>query len=303
VEEVKAAAPVTPVPDAVKPPADNHNGARPGAVPAIAPKLQPLIPATAPEEVAIPPLASTAAFFVHARAQMDMMRDLVEMIRNTPGRGVQQEMITDLLLGVHLLVANAEESGQHSIALMASALEGLLKKLRENAANLSASTLQAVAAAAALIQDLCKVEPSPDLAIAPPIRALVVDDDPVSLRAVSGALQMRFSKPESASDGKCAMALAAEKPFDVIFLDVQMPDFDGFEVCARIHENPVNHRTPVVFLTNHNAPDMRDKSEACGGSDFLDKSCLGSELTLKALSFALRRRLQNTWGAVPQNVN
>jgi CheY-like chemotaxis protein len=306
VDEAIAATPAAPLAEPTRLVADHIAEALPKTAPALERKLEPepapLLPTTSPPvEDYLPETKPAGQFFVHARAQIDMVRELVERIRITSDQRVQREMITDLLLGVHLLAANAEESGQDSIVLMTSSLEGLLKKLLENVTNLTSSTLQAVSAAAALIQDLCTIEPGPDLATVPPIRALVVDDDPVALRALTSALQMRFSKPESASDGKSATALATEKPFDVIFLDVQMPDLDGFEVCSRIRETSANCRTPVIFLTGNDAPAMRAKSEIVGGSDFLAKSCLGSELTLKALSFALRRRLQNTWGKTAQS--
>jgi CheY-like chemotaxis protein len=99
------------------------------------------------------------------------------------------------------------------------------------------------------------------------------------------------------------MALAAETPFDVIFLDVQMPDVDGFEVCTRIRESSANRLTPIVFLTSHHEAAMRAKSESCGANDFITKPYLPSELTLKALAFALRGRLQNNGGAVVQAAN
>src|SRR5437773_727546 len=63
----------------------------------------------------------------------------------------------------------------------------------------------------------------PDAATNPPVRILVVDDDPVMRRAVIGSLQTAFERPESADSGKAALTLAAEKTFDVIFTDVQMP--------------------------------------------------------------------------------
>jgi hypothetical protein len=48
---------------------------------------------------------------------------------------------------------------------------------------------------------------------------------------------------------------------------------------------------------------MRAKSESCGGNDFLTKPYLASEITLKALAFALRGRLQNASGAAVQAAN
>ena len=286
--------PASPLPDAVKSVGDGGEGvAQREPTPAVEPKHLPLVPATVscngsvrlhPEPVAM--------FFTQARLQIDKVRKVGELALVTPDHRVQQEMITDLFLGVHSLAVSAESAAQHSIALTAAALEGLLKKLLQDPANLSSSTLQSVVTAATLIQDLCVGEPKPGLATAPPIRALVVDDDPVALRSTGNALQRTFSKPQCAPDGESALALAAETPFDVIFLDVQMPDLDGFEVCNRIRENSVNRHTPVIFITGHDTTTLRAQSGACGGNDVLIKPCLASELNLKALSFALRGRLR-----------
>jgi CheY-like chemotaxis protein len=203
-------------------------------------------------------------------------------------------MITGLFVKVHMLAAGAEDARQHTIALTAAALEILLKKLLQNVKHFSGSALQTVSMTVALIRDLCARESAPDLAMAPPIHVLVVDDDPVALRAISHALQRTLPKPESASDGKSALARVAERRFDMIFLDVQMPDLDGFEVCRRIRETSANGLTPVVFLTSTDAAGLRVKSEICGGNDFLTKPCLGSELTLKALVSSVRGRLENS---------
>jgi CheY-like chemotaxis protein len=313
VDELKIEEPVAPLPEApvvveaVEPGeqlADYQAEDRSEEEPIFVRKRIPLVSATVPAgEDELSEAERAESFFIQARVQMDVMRELAEMIRNTPGNSVKQQMITELVLGIHLLAVNAEGCRQHSIALVASALEGLLRKMLENAANLSASALEAATMAATLIQDLCAQEPNPDLATAPAIRALVVDDDPVCLRAMSSALQMRFSKPESATDGKSALALAAERTFDVIFLDVQMPDVDGFEVCSRIRETAANRDTPVVFVTSHNAEILRERLELGGNNDFLSKPYLSSELNLRALALALRGRMQGASETVLETAN
>jgi CheY-like chemotaxis protein len=251
----------------------------------------PILPVGAPADVEAVSRPESG-YFKHARTQIAGMRDLVVLAGNAVDAGTRLEAVTDLLLAAHSLAVSADGIGQHSIALVASSLEGLLKKLLDTKAKLSASTLQTVAGAMELIDDLCAKESGPDLATAPPIRLLVVDDDPVGLRAISNALQTKFPKPASACDGKSAIELAAEKPFDAIFLDVQMPDIDGFGVCSRIRENSANRGTPVVFVTGHDADAMRSKSQHCGGNEVLTKPYLITELTLTALSFAIRRRMQ-----------
>lgn len=84
-------------------------------------------------------------------------------------------------------------------------------------------TLGTAAAAIDVLNDLCSKGVRPDLATTPAVNILVVDDEPLTRRAIVGALQTAFLKPDSAESGEAALALAREKTFDVIFLDVQMP--------------------------------------------------------------------------------
>jgi CheY-like chemotaxis protein len=174
---------------------------------------------------------------------------------------------------------------------MSIALEGLFRKLLEDPKNSTASTLATVACAVDLLGDLCVPGLKADLAINPPIHMLVVDDDLIARRAITGVLQTAFEKPESVENGEAALALAAEKPFDVIFLDVIMPGMDGFEVCSKIRETVPNRRTPVVFVTSQDDAHARDQISRSGGNDLLGKQFLTSEITVKALTFALRGRL------------
>ena len=129
-------------------------------------------------------------------------------------------------------------------------------------------------------------------------KVLVVDDDPLARRAVVCALQMAFEKPEAVENGEAALALAAGKPFDVIFLDVQMPGMDGFAVCKKIREFDANGKTPIVFITGHADFNARNQMSGCGGSDFVGKPFLKSEITVKALTFALRGRLEENATAI-----
>jgi len=78
----------------------------------------------------------------------------------------------------------------------------------------------------------------------------------------------------------------------VIFLDVVMPGMDGFEVCSRIRDTVPNHATPVVFVTGRDDFDTRAQMGRNGGSDLMGKPFLTSEITVKALTFALRGRLE-----------
>jgi DNA-binding response OmpR family regulator len=80
--------------------------------------------------------------------------------------------------------------------------------------------------------------------------------------------------------------------YDVIFLDVEMPGMDGFEVCSRIRTTVANRTTPVVFVTRHSDFGSRAKSSLSGGRDLIGKPFLTFELALKALTIVIQRRSQ-----------
>jgi CheY-like chemotaxis protein len=143
-----------------------------------------------------------------------------------------------------------------------------------------------------LARDLCATQVPPDLAVHPPIHLLAVDDEPMARRALTCALQMAFAKPESVDSGEAALALATDRPFVVIFMVVQMPGMDGFKACLAIHETEPNRNTPVVFVTSDREFKTRAQAATSGGSDFMTKPFLNAEITLKALTCALRGRFE-----------
>jgi len=204
----------------------------------------------------------------------------------------RQTLLADGFLRINSLVPRSGPEVVHPAYHMSAALEGLLRKMLQNSEHATPSTLATVASAVDLLNDLCVPGLKADLAINPPIHILVVDDDLVARRALVGALQTAFKKPESAENGEAALALALEKAFDVIFLDVVMPGMDGFEVCSRIRATVPNRATPVVFVTGRNDFSARAQMSRNGGDDLMGKPFLTAEITVKALTFALRGRLQ-----------
>ena len=77
---------------------------------------------------------------------------------------------------------------------------------------------------------------------------LVVDDNPASRYATSHILRAEGFQVLEAASGQEALMLAQQGP-DLVVLDVNLPDIDGFEVCRRLRASPVTARTPVVHLS------------------------------------------------------
>jgi CheY-like chemotaxis protein len=237
------------------------------------------------------------AFLVRAAKQLDPLWELCQTILQIPNQETRQTLLADGFLRINSLLPGSGPPVVHPAYQMSVALEGLLRKMLEHSRHATPSALDTLATAVALLTDLCVPGLQSDLAIKPPIHMLVVDDDLVARRTLVGALQTAFAKPESAENGETALALTLGKPFDVIFLDVVMPDMNGFELCKKIRAAVPNRFTPVVFVTGQSDFDARAQMSRNGGDDLMGKPFLTSELTVKALTFALRGRLRQskTW--------
>lgn len=200
--------------------------------------------------------------------------------------------IHELYRRVHALNGNAGLAGLTLIAQMAAAFEALLKELYEKPKNLNASTIRTVAAAVDFLGILFDRGTQPEKQELPPSRILVVDDEAISRRAITYALDKARLQSIGEDDPNKALDLLSQGEFDLIFLDVDMPEMSGFELCAKLRAMPHLKKTPVVFVTSLNDFDNRTNSMMAGGNDFIGKPFLFIELTVKALIYVMRARVQ-----------
>ncbi len=196
--------------------------------------------------------------------------------------------VHELLRRVHALTGNAGIAGMMQISQMADALEALLKELYEKPKNINASTLRTVASATDFLGILFEQSKLPEKPDVPPANILVVDDEAISRRAVTYALEKAKLKSVNIEDPLLAFKLLSENKFDLIFLDVDMPGMNGFELCSKLRSLPEHKKTPVVFVTSLNDFESRANSTMSGGNDFIAKPFLFIELAVKALVYVLR---------------
>jgi two-component system OmpR family response regulator len=122
----------------------------------------------------------------------------------------------------------------------------------------------------------------------------------ISRHAVAVALKKAFNQPDLAANSEAALAQASMISYDAIFLDVLMPGMDGFELCSSIRKSSINRLTPIIFVTSQGDFEARTSSNICGGSDLIAKPFLTFEITVKALVFALRGRLEKQKAQAPE---
>lgn len=116
-------------------------------------------------------------------------------------------------------------------------------------------------------------------------RILVVDDEPYITDVVTAALQFEGFVSDEAPTGAQALDRARANPYDLIVLDVMLPDIEGFEVCRRLRSWGVS--TPVLFLTARDS--TADKlSGLAEGDDYMTKPFSPDELVAR-IRAVLRR--------------
>ena len=275
---------VTPAPAAIRAAITSSLGAtRTTTATTGAPRLKAKKAAPAPD--------SNQDFTERAAPALLALENILDEVTRATAQGEAKESLGVFYVQTHAFVTDAEKAGFQLAALLGLNLERLAKKLYEKPAQANPSTLHTVASALRLLREVCQPGVEQKSADASRVRMLVVDDEPLARRAITGALQLAFDQPDSAEDGIAALALAREKAYDVIFTDVRMPGLDGFALCAQIRKTELNPHTPVIFVTSLGDDAAREQAALSGGNDFIAKPCLPAEITLKALTFIIRKRL------------
>lgn len=112
---------------------------------------------------------------------------------------------------------------------------------------------------------------------------LIVDDHPVNLLFMHKFFSaLGFTAVEQAIDGRTAILLAQKQVFDVIMMDCQMPDIDGFEAAATIHRNYAQNGQPkpvIIAVTADAMAGTREKCMASGMQDYISKPVETAKLT------------------------
>jgi CheY-like chemotaxis protein len=248
----------------------------------------------APSEVPPAPLAQVGTFLEIAPNRIEAIRTVLSQITRSPKAAARQKTLAELCSLVRSFRVICDAPDLAPVWQFSAALEGLLNQLSQDPSRITTSALGTVSGAIALLESLSVPGVTPDLAANPPPRFLVVDDDPISRHALSVVLKKALEAPDLAADGGEALTMATQRHYDVIFLDVEMPGMDGFELCSRIRNSLANGTTPVVFVTGHSDFDSRARSSAAGGHDLIAKPFQSFELIVKTLTLLLSTRLQSS---------
>ncbi len=120
-------------------------------------------------------------------------------------------------------------------------------------------------------------------------RILIIDDDPTSIQLVRSLLA-DIGECHFALDGAQALTLVSELRPDLILLDIDLPDSDGFRVCKKLRADPEVGQVPIMFLTNSHTIGHEARALALGGDDFVRKPFSAPVLCARVRRLVDRKR-------------
>ena len=122
---------------------------------------------------------------------------------------------------------------------------------------------------------------------------LIVDDTLANLRVLSSMLTEQGYKVRGVSNGPMALTVARSATPDLILLDINMPDMDGYEVCRHLKEEEKTLDIPIIFISA--LDEVTDKIQAftAGGVDYVTKPFQFEEVLARVETHLVLRRLQN----------
>ena len=110
---------------------------------------------------------------------------------------------------------------------------------------------------------------------------LVIDDDKFIHKVIRNALVVEGFELIYAHDGAEGLELASEKKPNIIILDIEMPNMNGYEVCEQLKQNEDTQEIPVVFLSSHTDLRARMQGYEAGAEDYLVKPFEKEDLVAK----------------------
>ena len=142
-------------------------------------------------------------------------------------------------------------------------------------------------------------------------RVLVVDDDPLNRMLLTRSLEQEGHRVGSAASGQEALEILREKPFDVVLLDIVMPELDGVSVLERLKRDPVLQHVPVIMISAVDEIDTVVRCIEMGSEDYLPKpfnpvllrARINAALAKKRLHEVERERVREVFSRfVPEHV-
>jgi DNA-binding response OmpR family regulator len=216
-----------------------------------------------------------------------LRRHLHEITRDGQARGAAREFYQH----IHGFAEQMSVLGQRSLHCLAGQIEALALDLHKFPEQINPSVLRTLSQALDFLAVLLPDTVRNKLKDPGAAQVLIVDDEDGARKIIMAAMRMANLKSVAADTPTTALAALGVQGFDLIFLDVGLPEMTGFDLCSKVRVLPLHEKTPIVFITGMATFQNRVQSSLSGGNDFVGKPFNVAELGLKALIWVFKGQL------------
>jgi CheY-like chemotaxis protein/HPt (histidine-containing phosphotransfer) domain-containing protein len=232
----------------------------------------------------------------------DKVADMQRILDTLLDRGWNQELGETLHRNAHSLAGSGGTMGLPEVGSAARRLEQCLKSIVQGQAQFTERGAEVRTLLGGLADVVTHTSPPPasaesDLSAGPdplqqmgkikPMRILVVDDDAINRMLLGTLLRADGHEVFTAEDGVQGVVLFEEIRPDLVFMDVLMPNMNGYDAATRIKAASGNEFTPLIFLTALKDEEDLARCIASGGDDFIVKPY--NRVLLKSKLIAMQR--------------
>lgn len=230
-------------------------------------------------------------FLKNAAGTRKALRKLFKEFSDARNERERSLRLEALYRKLHFLSATAGLADCHLEAQMASVLEALLFQMADQPARIGPSVMRTTGLAFDFLDDLFELDASPRVPLPASARVLVVDDDELSNRFVVAALRRVQLEAESTTHPFTGLDWLQQKRYDLVVLDVMLPEIDGFEFFVRMRALRDYEHTPVIYVTSLVDFEAAAKGELPDGAGLLAKPVLATELAVMVVMYLIKSRL------------
>ena len=222
-----------------------------------------------------------------SRETIHAMAESIEAFSRTR----DSEPLNELFTHAQALADQAEIDQARVLHRVSSSLASLLHELYLMPEQVTESVIQTVEDSIGFLTSVQEMGSLDEIVKMDGVRVYVVDDDQGVCEAVASSIRaVGLSVRTTQLPGEALSELAGN-PYDLLVLDVHLPELDGFDLCANIRSMELHAETPVIFLSGDGSMQNRVQSSMCGGNDFVSKPFNFCEMGLKILVRILRAQL------------
>lgn len=220
-----------------------------------------------------------------------MLTTLRRTLHEASRDGGDPQALLEFHRAIHGFTEEMAVLGQRPLSILSAQMEALAFDLHRFPEMSNRTLLRTLGQAVDFLATLLPPEVRARLRDPSASQVLVVDDEEGARAIIMAAMQLAHLKSMAADTPSAGLAALGVQSFDLIFLDVGLPEMSGFELGNKIRALPMHENTPIIFITGMATFQNRVQSSLSGGNDFVGKPFSLPELGLKALIWVFKGHL------------